>query len=195
MGDGDQVTSTYAGNHNPPGMGSFAQFLSPCGRTSRNAFAMGAVLVYVLIVLSYLLVTPAVVTHSGVAPFALVQAALTYAWYALHARRLRDAGYGTGWALVIAMLYSLGVALFLLVDQVLSVMEPKPGILFFILLVILSLYAIFGGWHTPLLTVTFGLLALVVVPLLITLGFSIWVGTRPPLPAGNAPQSRLTKRT
>jgi uncharacterized membrane protein YhaH (DUF805 family) len=63
----------------PPsaGMESFAQLFSPFGRTSRNHFAMGAVLVYVLIVASYLLVSYQVVTRSGVAPFALAQVALT----------------------------------------------------------------------------------------------------------------------
>jgi uncharacterized membrane protein YhaH (DUF805 family) len=130
-------------------MESFVHFFSPFGRTARNPFAMGAVLVYVLIVASYLLMSYQVVTRSGVAPFALVQVALTYAWYALLARRLRDAGYGTGWALVIAILYCLGVALFLLVDQVLSVVEPKPGATFFLLLIVLFFAAVFGGYHTP----------------------------------------------
>jgi uncharacterized membrane protein YhaH (DUF805 family) len=168
-------------------MESFVQFFSPFGRTARNPFAMGAVPVYVLIVVSYLLMWQQVVTRSGVAPFALVQVALTYAWYALHARRLRDAGYGTGWALVIAILYCLGVALFVLVDQVISVMEPKPGITFLIIFVVLFMYAALGGYHTPLLGFTLGLLFVMVTPLLITLGFSIWAGTRPPLPPENAP--------
>jgi uncharacterized membrane protein YhaH (DUF805 family) len=168
-------------------MESFTQFFSPFGRTARNPFAMGAVLVYVLIVASYLLVSHQVVTRSGVAPFALVQVALTYAWYALHARRLRDAGYGTGWPLVITIIYCLGVALFLLLDQFVSVSEPKPGITFLILLTVLFLYAALGGYHTPLVGFTLGLLFVTVMPLLTALGFSIWAGTRPPLPAGNAP--------
>jgi uncharacterized membrane protein YhaH (DUF805 family) len=168
-------------------MEAFAQFFSPFGRTARNPFAMGAMLVYVLIVASYLLVSQPLVTRSGVAPFALVQVALTYAWYALHTRRLRDAGYGTGWALVIAILYCLGVALFLLVDQVISVMEPKPGVTFFLFLIVLFIAAVFGGYHTPLVSVALGLLFVIVTPLLIALGFSIWAGTRPPLPAENAP--------
>ena len=120
-------------------MESFVQFFSPFGRTARNPFAMGAVPVYVLIVASYLLMSIQAVTRAGIAPFALVQLALTYAWYALHARRLRDAGYGTGWALVIAILYCFGVTLFVLLDQFVSVTEPKPGITFFIVLVVLAL--------------------------------------------------------
>jgi uncharacterized membrane protein YhaH (DUF805 family) len=168
-------------------MESFAQFFSPFGRTARNPFAMGAVLVYVLIVASYLLVSQSVVTRSGVAPFALVQVALTYAWYALHAGRLRDAGYGTGWALVIAILYCLGVALFLLLAQLVSVVEPKPGSAFILLLIFLFIVAVFAGDPNPLVGVALGLLFVTGTPLLITLGFSIWAGTRPPLPAENAP--------
>jgi len=169
-------------------MESFAQFFSPFGRTARNPFAQGAVLVYVLIVASYLLVSQPVVTRSGVAPFALAQVALTYAWYALHARRLRDAGYGTGWALVIAILYCLGVALFLLLAQLVSVVDNgKDGSALGLLLILLFIVAVFAGDPSPLVGVALGLLFVIVTPLLIALGFSIWAGTRPPLPAENAP--------
>ena len=169
-------------------MGSFALFFSPFGRTARNPFALGAVPVYVLIVASYLLVSQQVVTRSGVAPFALVQAALTYAWYVLHARRLRDAGYGTGWALVIALLYCLGAALFLLLAQFVSVFEAdKPGSALILLLVVLFLIALVIGNPGPFVSVALGLLFVIGAPLLIALGFSIWAGTRPRLPAGNAP--------
>jgi len=169
-------------------MDSFAQFFSPVGRTARNPFALGAVLVYVLIVASYLLVSQPVVTRSGVAPFALVQVALTYAWYALHARRLRDAGYGTGWALVIAILYCLGVALFLLLAQFVSVLDNgKDGSAFIFLLVVLFLIAVFSGDPSYLVNVALVLLFVIGTPLLIALGFSIWACTRPPLPAENAP--------
>jgi uncharacterized membrane protein YhaH (DUF805 family) len=169
-------------------MESFAQFFSPFGRTARNPFAMGAVLVYALIVASYLLVSQPAVTRSGVAPFALVQAALTYAWYALHARRLRDAGYGTGWALVIAILYCLGLALFLLLAAFVSVLDNgKDGSTLGLLLILLFIVAVGAGDPRPLVGVALVLLFVTGTPLLITLGFSIWAGTRPPLPAENAP--------
>ncbi len=126
--------------------------------------------------------------RSGVAPFALMQVALTYAWYVLHARRLRDAGYGTGWALVIALLYCLGAALFLLLAQFVSVFEAdKPGSALILLLVVLFLIALVIGNPGPFVSVALGLLFVIGAPLLIALGFSIWAGTRPPLPAENAP--------
>jgi uncharacterized membrane protein YhaH (DUF805 family) len=169
-------------------MESFAQLFSPFGRIARNPFAMGAVLVYVLIVASYLLASQPVVTRSGVAPFALVQVALTYAWYALHARRLRDAGRGTGWALVIAILYCLGVALFLLLAAFVSLLDNgKDGSALGLLLILLFIVAVFAGDPGPLVGVALVLLFVTGTPLLITLGFSIWSGTRPPLPSENAP--------
>jgi uncharacterized membrane protein YhaH (DUF805 family) len=170
------------------GMESFAQFFSPFGRTARNPFAMAAVLVYVLIVVSYLLVSQPVVTRSGVAPFALVQVALTYAWYALHARRLRDAGYGTGWALVIAILYCFGVALCLLLAQFGSVfVNGKDNSPFLFLLLLLFFAAAISGNPSNLAPFVLVPLFVTGTPLLIALGFSIWAGTRPPLPAENAP--------
>jgi uncharacterized membrane protein YhaH (DUF805 family) len=169
-------------------MESFAQFFSPFGHTARNPFALGAVLVYVLIVASYLLVSQPVVTRSGVAPFALVQVALAYAWYALHARRLRDAGYGTGWALAIAILYCVGVALFLLLAQFVSVLDNgKDRSAFIFLLVVLFLISVFSGDPSHLVNVALVLLFVIGTPLLIALGFSVWACTRPPLPAEIAP--------
>jgi uncharacterized membrane protein YhaH (DUF805 family) len=169
-------------------MESFRQAVSPFGRTARNPFAQGAVLVYVLIVASYLLVSQQTVNRSGVAPFTLVQVALIYAWYALHARRLRDAGYGTGWALVIAITYGLGVVLFLVLAHLVGVLAAdKPGGALIFILVILFLVAVLSGNPGPLVYLAFVLMFAILAPLLIALGFSIWAGTRPPLPAGNAP--------
>jgi uncharacterized membrane protein YhaH (DUF805 family) len=168
------------------GMESFAQFFSPSGRTARNPFVLGAVLVYVLIVASHLLLGQPVMTRSGVAPFALVQVALTYAWYALHARRLSDAGHGTGSALAIAILYCLGVVLFMLLASFVSVFDAgKEGSALAFLLVSLLLVALLSGDPSPLVYVALVFLIVIFTPLLIAFGFSIWVGTRPPLPAEN----------
>ena len=71
------------------GMESFAQFFSPFGRTARNPFAMGAVLVYVLIVVSYLLMSQPVVTRSGEVVLLLVPASLRESALALGAPRWR----------------------------------------------------------------------------------------------------------
>src|SRR4051812_25043618 len=95
-------------------MESFALFFSSSGRVAQKPFTIAVVLLYVLIVLSQGLLSPVVTARANVVPFALVQAVATYAWYALHAKRLRDAGHGTGVALGLAILYGMSVVLFLL---------------------------------------------------------------------------------
>src|SRR5712691_9112755 len=101
------------------GMESLA-FLFPSGRTAPKPFALGIVVVYAVIFASQVLLSRSVMARSGVAPFAIVQAAVTFVWYSFHARRLRDAGYGSGSALGIAVLYGLGVVLFMLLAQFVS---------------------------------------------------------------------------
>jgi hypothetical protein len=80
------------------------------------------------------------------------------------------------------------LALFLLLAQFVSVFDgDKPGSALIFLLVLLFLIAIFAGDPSPLVNVALVLLFVIGTPLLIALGFSIWAGTRPPLPAENAP--------
>ena len=50
-------------------------------------------------------------------------------------------------------------------------------------MILLFLVAVFAGHPGPLVGVAVVLLFVIVTPLLIALGFSIWAGTRPRLPA------------
>src|SRR5262245_64840517 len=95
-------------------MESLALFLSSHGRIARKPFALAVLLVYVLVFASQLLLSTPVTRHANVIPFALVQGLLTFSWYVLHAKRLRDAGRGTGVATALAILYAMSVVLFLL---------------------------------------------------------------------------------
>jgi uncharacterized membrane protein YhaH (DUF805 family) len=166
-------------------MESLALFFSTSGSLARKPFAIGAVLVYVLIVLSQALLSPIVTAYANVAPFALMQAALTYVWYALHAKRLRDAGHGAGAAFGLAVLYAMSVVLFLLlVALVLGVSmagsKSQGGDLATIVLVFF-LVALFTG--DPGIGLFFylatAIMVLIALPLLIALCFSVWAGTRP----------------
>src|SRR5262245_50195320 len=89
--------------------------ISPAGRIGRGSFAIAIAVVYVLSFLSQLLLSAPVMLRLGPWPFAIAQAALVWAWYVLHARRLRDAGRGSGMALGIAIVYSLAIILLLLI--------------------------------------------------------------------------------
>ena len=166
-------------------MDSLALFFSSSGRLAPKPFAIGVLLVYVVILLSQALLSPIVTARASVAPFALVQAVLTYAWYALHAKRLRDAGYGTGAAIALAILYAMSVVLFLLLVAVVlgtgfSSGKGQGGDLASIVLVFF-LIALFTG--DPGIGLFFYLAAAIMVlvslPFLIAVCFSVWAGTRP----------------
>ena len=88
---------------------------SPAGRLPPHIFIVAAVLVYLAGIASHWLTTPDVVVRAGLWPFLAVQIALIWIWYALHAKRLRDGGQGTGLAAGVSLLYALSVALLVIV--------------------------------------------------------------------------------
>jgi hypothetical protein len=160
--------------------------ISPAGRLASGGFALAVVVVYAVSFLSQALLSAHVTSRVGLWPFALLQAALIWTWYVLHARRLRDAGRTSGTALGIAMLYAMMIVLVLLLMAMLTASETstapiKEGQsllqLFAVVFFILVLFGnpdsgVIGAW-----LMAFGLLLL--TPIVISLGFSIWTGTRP----------------
>lgn len=159
-----------------------AFFLSPTGRLAPRPFAIGAVLIYAASLAAQALISAPLVTRAGFWPFAAAQATLLWAWYALHAKRLRDAEQDLGAAAGIAALYALAMVLLLFVA-------------FFIRLGARPTEALAGSpvrWFGPLsfgvidsgefaglgaILTAFVLLAF--VPAAVALAFSIWTGTRP----------------
>ncbi len=149
---------------------------------------LGAILVYVLSFLSQILMSPPVTARFGMYPFPVVQAAVIWAWYALHVRRLRDADRPTGLTLAIAVLYALAmVLLMLLVDPIIGPDATAVGINvpranFADLWVFLLLFAAFSaqGGLGFFYFLALSILALILTPVIIAIGFSIWVATRPP---------------
>jgi hypothetical protein len=159
-----------------------ALFLSTTGRLTPRPFAIGAVLIYAASLASQALISAPLVARAGFWPFAAVQATLLWGWYALHAKRLRDAEKDIGAAAGIAALYALAMVLLLFVA-------------FFIRLGVHAPEALAGStlrWLGPLSfgfvgSGEFGGLGLILaafviaafVPALVALAFSIWTGTRP----------------
>ena len=73
-----------------------------------------------------MLISPPVTARRyGVLPFAVAAGRSTWAWFALHARRLRDAGRPTGPALGIAILYALAIVLLMLLIE--PIVGPTAG--------------------------------------------------------------------
>ncbi|CAN0088363.1 unnamed protein product [Phaeothamnion confervicola] len=162
---------------------------SPSGRLAPRSFAVAVLAVYVLSFLSQALLSAAVTGRAGLWPFAVLQALLIWTWFAVHARRLRDAGRSSGFALGIACLYALAMVLLLLVmvmitatDSSSEAAQTGQGLLhLFAVLYVLGVllgssdFGVLGYWLV-------GFLALILTPVAIALGFSIWAGTRPSVP-------------
>ncbi len=172
-----------------PGMDALKLFFSSSGRIAPKPFALGVLGVYLVSLLSQGLLSARLGASGGLLLFAVVQAAATWAWFALHAKRRRDAGRGVGPVVAVAILYSLGIILLLLIlsllkgDGTASDASPAAGLvgLFFLL----YLLAVYAGNPQPLGifgVILFGTAALIVTPMVITILFSILTGVRPSVP-------------
>ena len=163
-------------------MESLALYFSPFGRLAPKTFARAVVAVYVTAFLSQLLISPAVMLRLGLAPFALVQATAMWAWFCLHAKRLRDADRPLSPAVAIAVLYALGMILLLIIIALLvgpgGVEAPRGAATD--LLISSYLVTILAGDPDPgfFAFVATGVFALIFAPMLIAIGFSIWSATR-----------------
>ena len=165
--------------------------LSSSGTLAPKPFVIGALAVYLASFFSQMLLGAPVTMTAGLWPFTLVQIALIWAWYALHARRLRDAGRNTGIALGIGAIYALMIVLLILVMAVLTAGEAsnenlKAGqgliqlfaVLFFFSMLFgeFSSFSVVGYW-------VLGFVILMLTPVFVALVFSLWTATRPSVTA------------
>ena len=166
-----------------------SMLFSSSGRLPPRPFAVGIAVVYIASFLSQALLSAPVTNHVGLWPFAAIQAALIWAWLALHIKRLRDAGRGAGFAAGIACLYVLFLILLLLVLAMVTASETTGSnfllegqALIHLFVVIYVITAVLSGSEGVLMLWLLGFLLLLLLPLLIGIGFSIWAGTRPSSP-------------
>ncbi len=96
-------------------MQSVSLLFSPGGRLRPQAFLYGALAVYLAGVGSHLLTTPDVIGRAGLWPFVAAQALLVWIWFVLHAKRLHDAGRGSGLAVGVGVLYVLSIVLLMVI--------------------------------------------------------------------------------
>jgi uncharacterized membrane protein YhaH (DUF805 family) len=158
-------------------------FFSVSGRLRPGPFAVAAVLIYVIALAAHLLTLPAVASLAGLWPFAVAQALLIWTWFALHAKRLRDASRGIAPAQGIAAIYALAMALLILVGAFFLDGAAAPGVaLPGSVLVLRQLFDMFRASLDPLTILTLiAFSSLVIVPI-----FSVWAGTRPSQAADTA---------
>jgi hypothetical protein len=148
-------------------MESLALLFSARGRLAPRAFAAGAAVVYGTALLSFLLISPPVMLRVG-------------CWFCLHAKRLRDADRQIGVAVAIVVLYALAVILFLLLVALIMpfgdvAQTARADDVLALLLLIAALTAESGIFAY----VAAAILALVIAPVPMAIGFSIWAATRP----------------
>jgi hypothetical protein len=166
-------------------MESLNLFFSTSGRLAPKPFALGVCGVYLASFLSHGLLSPRFAASGGFLLFVAVQAAVTWAWFALHAKRRRDAGRGAGIAAAFAILYALAIILLLLIVSLLkgdgtpSDASPAAALAgFFLLFYLLAVYA---GNPEPLGVfgiIVFGTAALIFTPMVITMLFTVLTGIR-----------------
>lgn len=156
-------------------------------RIAPGPFASAALGIYVLSFASQVLLAAPVTSRLSVAPFALAQALLIASWIVLHRWRLHDAGRPTGIVTGIAIVYALEIVLLIVVVAwILSAtasssggVGPGAGILqLFVILYLLTLLS--GDSSLDMLQLwIFGFVAVMAVPVVIALSFSVWAALRP----------------
>jgi uncharacterized membrane protein YhaH (DUF805 family) len=168
-------------------MASLPTFLSPSGRIAPKPFALGAAAVYAASFFSQFLLAAPVTARVSVVPFLLLQVVIAWLWYTLHVRRLRDAGRPAGSAIALTILYALAIVLLLLVMVAIDAPgqptgpdeAPSAGV-FQIFLLFFLIAMILGDPNIGLFGyVVLGVITLMMLPILIAIVFTIWVGTRP----------------
>jgi len=179
-------------------MGAVSLLFSFSGNAAKRPFAVAVVAVYLASLLSHLLIAAPITAKVSVWPFAIVQLALVWAWLALHVKRLRDAGKSYGFAIGIACLYALALILLILVVLMITAGDSSSEAartgqgLIRVFLVLYLFSALFNSAEFGVLAFwLFGFVLLLLLPVLIALGYSIWAGTLPPaasaMPPANAP--------
>ncbi len=162
---------------------------SPSGRLSPQLFIVLVVLVYLAGVASHALTVPDVIMRAGLWPFVAAQALLIWIWYALHARRLHDAGRTASLAAAATILYTLAVALMIIVAAsfygALSAQAPDVNTASALgLILLVAVIAILLGaphYDVAWLMVTV-LLLLAFVPIILAVAVTLWAASRPSVP-------------
>ena len=169
------------------------QFLfSPSGRLRPQPFIYGAAGVYLFGVASHLLTTPDVIRHGGLWPFVAAQILLIWIWFVLHAKRLHDAGRGSGMAAAVGLLYVLSVILLLIVAD--SFFNTSDGLMdnapatsaLELILLLYVIVTLIGSPHYDLAWLLVVILTLIgIAPIVVAVVFSVWTARQASL-AGEA---------
>jgi uncharacterized membrane protein YhaH (DUF805 family) len=159
---------------------------SPAGRLPPKPFILAAVAVYLVGAASHLLTLPEFIARNGLWLFLGAQVLLVWIWFAVHAKRLRDAGRTVGLAAGVAILYALSVALLIILAvsfySPLADQAPDANTASALgLILLLSIIAILlGAPHYDLAwLMVAALMIITLVPPVLAAILTIWAATRP----------------
>jgi uncharacterized membrane protein YhaH (DUF805 family) len=159
---------------------------SPNGRVLPQPFVYVAVAVYLAGLASHLLTSPNVIGRGGLWPFIAAQIVLIWIWFALHGKRLHDAGRSAGLAVGVTLLYVLSVALLLIVAD--AFFNTSDGLMgnanaasaLGLILLVYVVATLLGTPHYDAAWAVVALLTLLaVLPIVVALVFTGWAATRP----------------
>jgi uncharacterized membrane protein YhaH (DUF805 family) len=158
----------------------------PSGRLRPQTFLIAAVAVYLAGVASHLLTVPDVIARAGLWPFLAIQALLIWIWFVLHARRLHDAGRGAGLAAAVSVLYTLSIALLVIVAASFygalagQVPDANSASALGLILLVAIIAILLGAPHYDLAWVMVAILLLIAfAPLVLAAVVTLWAATRP----------------
>jgi uncharacterized membrane protein YhaH (DUF805 family) len=155
--------------------------LTSTGHIGPRCFAAAMAAAYGLGLGAQWLTVPEVLSRAGLWPFLLAQALLTWVWFALHAKRLRDAGRGIALAQGIAAIHVLAIALLILVGAFFLDEITVPGTTMPASLTVLrQLLGFVHGLSDPLTILGLIACAALIIPPV----FSIWLALQPSRTAG-----------
>ncbi len=160
--------------------------LSPSGRLRPQPFIVAIAAVYAAGVASHGLTTADVIARVGLWGFVAVQALLVWIWFALHAKRLRDAGRRAGLAAGVALLYVLSIVLLVIVAAAFfntaaaDAADANTASALGLILLVAVVAALTGSAHYDIAWLLVAALTLVAfVPVIVALLFTLWGATRP----------------
>jgi len=166
---------------------------SPSGRVRPRAFALAAIAVYAAGAASQLLTMPDMLARGGLWLFAAVQVVLTWNWFALHAKRLRDAGRAVGlaagasllYALSIVLLMTVAVAFFPAASGAMTDVNATSALGLILVISIIATLSASTSYDIAWFIVAI-FTALAIVPVAVALAVSLWAATRPSVTASEA---------
>jgi len=160
---------------------------SPSARLRPQPFVLAVIAVYITGLAVQWLTAPDVLKRIGIVPFALVQIALIWMWFSLHAKRLRDGGERTGLAVGAGVLYALGIVLLLVLGA--GFIDPgrdgdwgptgSAALGLIIVVVVIGTLLDTANYDAISFLIAGFLIVMALLPVIVALAITVWAATRP----------------